>query len=144
MGIQAGAKFYFVVNQSYLDEATGLSLQGLAWPLSWAESFAFEIRFHIPHPCLHSLSHPFAPLWAKEKNAQQKVTDLGGRLFHKKSEVVEVVLNGASFKSGELKFLANFPQLTDLSLEKTSASDEDMVVVAKLPNLSGSTFTERR
>jgi len=76
-----------------------------------------------------------APLCADQKDAQQKVTDLGGRLFHKKSEVVEVVLNGAVFKSGELKFLADFPQITDLSLEKTSASDEDMVVVAKLPKL---------
>ena len=76
-----------------------------------------------------------SPLWAKEKNAQQKIADLGGRLFHKKGEVVEVVLNGTSFKSGELKFLTDFPHLTDLSLEKTSARDQDMAIVAKLPKL---------
>ena len=66
---------------------------------------------------------------------EQKVKALGGRLFHKKGEVVEVVLNGASFKRGELTFLADFPELTDLSLEKTSAGDEDMTIIAKLPKL---------
>ena len=55
--------------------------------------------------------------------SEQKVKALGGRLFHKKGEVVEVVLNGAGFKPGGLKFLADFRQLTDLSLENTSADD---------------------
>ena len=74
-------------------------------------------------------------VWSTQETATQKVSALGGRLFHKKGEVVEVVLNGATFKSGGLNFLSDFPQLTDLSLEKTSASDKDMLVVAKLPRL---------
>ena len=85
--------------------------------------------------CLQALFTSAAFAFAQLKSSEQKVADMGGRLFHKKGEVVEVVLNGASFKSGELKFLADFPHLTDLSLEKTSASEQDMVVVAKLPKL---------
>ena len=36
-----GAKFYFVVNQSYLDEATGLSLQGLGMAVKLGGIFRF-------------------------------------------------------------------------------------------------------
>ena len=86
-------------------------------------------------PCLPTFFVSAVFSLAKLNGSEQKVKALGGRLFHKKGEVVEVVLNGAGLKPGGLKFLADFRQLTDLSLEKTSADDEDMAVVAKLPNL---------
>ena len=79
-------------------------------------------------PAFLSIVFTFAHL----NGSERQVSALGGKLFHKKGEVVEVVLNGASLKSGELTFLADFPHLTDLSLEKTSVRDEDMAVVAKL------------
>ena len=39
-----GARFYFVVNQTYLDERTGLTLQGLVRRSNWEESFASSSR----------------------------------------------------------------------------------------------------
>ena len=86
-------------------------------------------------PCLPTFFVSAVFSLTQLNGSEQKVKALGGRLFHKKGEVVEVVLNGAGLKPGGLKFLAGFRQLTDLSLEKTSADDEDMAVVAKLPNL---------
>ena len=88
-------------------------------------------------PAFLSIVFSYARLNASER----KLSALGGKLFHEQGEVVEVVLNGASFKSGELKFLADFPHLTDLSLEKSCARDQDWPSLPNSPSSNGSTFT---
>ena len=66
-------------------------------------------------PCLPTFFVSAVFSLTQLNGSEQKVKALGGRLFHKKGEVVEVVLNGAGLKPGGLKFLAGFRQLTDYS-----------------------------
>ncbi|MGE4550356.1 MAG: hypothetical protein AAEJ57_03125, partial [Opitutales bacterium] len=72
---------------------------------------------------------------ADEESAKRRVTELGGKTFVRKGEVVEVVLNGAPVEDKGLAALLAFPALTDLSLENTRAGDADMAHLAKLPKL---------
>ena len=74
-------------------------------------------------------------VFADEQSARRKVTELGGKTLLAKGRVVEVVLNKSQLDDADLALLSAFPDLTDLSLENTRASDVAMVYVAKLAKL---------
>ncbi len=71
----------------------------------------------------------------QEEAAKSLVSELKGKSFLRKGEVVEVILNGAPLEDDHLAALLSFRSLTDLSLENTRAGDKGMAQLSKLPKL---------
>ena len=73
--------------------------------------------------------------FAQSKALQEKIANWGGKTFFQKGALVEVHLNEAKFLPGELSILSSCDEITDLSLERTQLSVEDLTTLAQLPKL---------
>ena len=67
--------------------------------------------------------------------AKAHIKDLGGHVFDRSGRVVEIVLNRTDVTDADLRFVAAFPQLTDLSLEQTRVGDDGVQQLAGLQDL---------
>ena len=74
--------------------------------------------------------------FAQNKIIKEKVESWGGRTFFKRGVLVEVHLNKAKFLPGELSILKSCQEITDLSLERTQVSEEDLVSISNMPKLA--------
>ena len=73
--------------------------------------------------------------FAQSKAIQETIANWGGKTFFKRGALVEVHLNEAKFLPGELSILSSYEEITDLSLEGTQLSEEDLTTLAQLPKL---------
>ena len=73
--------------------------------------------------------------WAVQADEADKLRALGGGVFTKGGVVAEIYLNRSKITDDQLKLVASFEKLTDLSLEQTEIGDaglEHLTGLAKL------------